>query len=552
MERKDIIKLQKLCLENDNFLAFPLAAELLGLKYDNLYKFFRDNRNEGMFVREKVGAVYFIKFCPTLPKNHVPLDKEKAKLKPNRKPRTRNTKLKILGKFETLGAWCKEAEDFLITDEYEEYLDLWEKLSRGVLTGDFVSIDQNVTKRLKALFSENSDIVGTIEDIEGNINSLRPVRKFPTPISDDLYEARYYLRKWRGWGRTELDSSGRRYFKFTTEAQKLDFESCLNCFKRWIMKLSKKKLVFVDSQGSVVEMPFRTRFTDDSRQAHLRVVFEDAFFTGESKFKSATFITLTTNPDNFKNMDEANRAMGDNFNRFMTFLRKHFKRNSKQMPYINVREFQQNGRLHMHIVLFGVSLPQNIVDHKKKIYTNDLVQDAWIRYGQGSVTDTRPLSWSDNKQGMWWDSRSNKPSDCKKGESPFDYLKKYLRKVLSGNDKDIEDYDDYAQIADFLDDTPGVDPADSDSFSNTVAALHHAKALFQYWVNKCRFYTKSQSLISKSFADKLFEIKLKKNYVRRKFPLQMVGIRDMRSGIYYISETINSTLLKDPGDSNAI
>jgi len=471
------------------------------------------------------------------------LDKGKAKLKPVRKPRTGKTKEKILGKFETLEVWCKEAEDFLITEEYEEYLNLWDKLSAGVASGDFVSIDHNVTKRLKVLFSDHGDIVGAFGDLEQNINYLRPVRTMPRPISDDLYEARYYIRKWRGWGRTELDSAGRRYFKFTTEQQKIDFEACLKCFKRWVSKLSKKSLVFVDKAGSLVDRPFRTRFTDNSRQAHMREVYEDAFAAGESKFRAATFITLTTNPENFGSMDEANKAMSGNFNRFMAYIRKHFKKSGKQMPYINVREFQQNGRLHMHIVLFGINLPQNIVDSKKKIYTNDLVQDAWIRYGQGSVTDTRPLRWSDDKQMLWWDGRSNKPADCKSGESPFEYLKKYLRKVLSGNDKDIEDFEDYNSIVDFLDD--GVD-VDTDFEENIIVALHHSKSTFQYWVNSCRFYTKSQSLVSDEFAKRLFELKIKLNIMRRKFPIKLVGIKNNASGITYICEI--SKDLMNPGD----
>lgn len=185
MERKDVLKLQKLCLEYDNFLAFPLAAELLGVKYDNLYKFFRDGRNEGMFVREKAGAMYYIKFAPSLPQTGPPLDKGKAKLKLPRKPRTGKTKQKILGKFESLELWCKEAKDLLVTEEYEEYVRLWEKLAAGVRCDDFVSIDQSVTRQLRSLFSFNSDIAGSFEEMEHDITSLRPVRTMPRHISDD-------------------------------------------------------------------------------------------------------------------------------------------------------------------------------------------------------------------------------------------------------------------------------------------------------------------------------------------------------------------------------
>jgi hypothetical protein len=495
-----------------------------------------------MFVLEKLGGLNYIKFIPFVPENQPPLDKRKAKLKLTRKPRTRQTKQKILGKFETLDLWCKEADVFLLFEEYDEYFTLWEKLSSGIMSGDFVSIDHNVTKRLKSLFAGNCDIVGAIEDIERNINSLRPVRSLPRPVSDDLYEARSYIRRWRGWGHTELNSAGRRYFKFGTEAQKLDFEACMMCFKKWISRLSKKMLVFIDSEGQIIYKPFRTRFTDDSRKAHLRTVFEDAFYAGEVKFKEASFVTLTTDPKLFRNMDEANKAMGENFNRFMTYLRKHFKKKSKQMPYINVREFQENGRLHMHIVIFGISLSQNVVDHKKKIYTNDLVQDAWDRYGQGSITDTRPLEWREDRQELWWESRSNKPADCG-NESPFRYLKKYLKKVLSGNGDSIE-FADYEKLVDFLDD--GVsDPDVVVDESSAISALHHAKSLFQYWVNQCRFYTKSLSLVSTEFGKKLFELKLRKKWTRRNFPIFMVGIIDISTNIVFVSESINESLRRD-------
>jgi Protein of unknown function (DUF3296). len=449
-----------------------------------------------------------------------------------------------LGKYESLELWCKEAENLLVAEEHEEYVKLWEKLAAGVVSGDFISIDQSVTRQLRSLFSFNSDIAGSFEEIEKDITSLRPIRVMPRPISDDLYEARYYVRKWRGWGHAERDSSGSWYFKFGSEMQKLDFIACMNCFMKWIKGLSKKQLLFLDSEGQVVEKPFRTRFTDNGRKAHLRMVYEDACAAGVLNFKKATFITLTTNPENFSSMDEANKAMGGNFNRFIAYIRKHFKKKSDQMPYINVREFQNNGRLHMHVILFGVSLQQDVNDIKRKIFTNSLVEKAWIRYGQGSVTNSQPLNWMDDKQTIWWGNRTHKPSDCKTGDGPLDYLKKYLRKVLSGNDDNVESFPDYNSLIEFLD----VNGDEEFPEDGVIAALHNAKSTFQYWANSCRFYTKSQSLVTEEFAKTLLMWKIKINILRRKFPLTMVGIRNTASNIIYVSNTINSKIFKDPGD----
>lgn len=323
--------------------------------------------------------------------------------------------------------------------------------------------------------------------------------------------------------------------------QKLDFIACMKCFMRWIKSLSKKQLIFLDSEGNIVDKPFRTRFTDNGRKAHLRNVYEDACAAGVLNFKQATFITLTTNPDNFSSMAEANAAMGENFNRFMSYIRKHFKKKSEQMPYINVREFQNNGRLHMHIILFGIALPQDVIDIKRQIFTNKLVEDAWIRYGQGSVTNSQPLNWAEDVQTIWWGNRTHKPSDCKPGDGPLDYLKKYLRKVLSGND-DVESFEDYDSLTDFLDISyfDGDFPEDG-----VIAALHNAKSTFQYWANSCRFYTKSQSLVTDEFKKTLLIWKIKINAMRRKFPLKMIGIQNTASRIVYVSERIK---FLDPGD----
>lgn len=527
MERKDVLNLEKLCLENDNLLAFPLAADLLGVPYANLYKFFRSGRNEGLFLREKVGAMYYIKFAPSLPQTGPPLDKRKAKLKLLRKPRTVKTKKELLGKTETLEIYFGEAEPYLMADEAAEAAMLFEKLCTGIREEQFFSIDPAVNRRLKQIFEGNHGFIGTIEAVESLINNLRPVRKMPVQKSDELYAAQMYFMKWRGWGHTELRKDGARYFKFGCLAQQYDYLAAVECFRKWISKLSKKQLVFLDADGQIVYKPYRTRFTHNGRKKHLREMYEEIFTVGETKFKAGTFITLTTNPENFPSMKAANDAMSHNWNRFMAALRKRYR--NRKLMYINVREFQKNGRLHMHIVLFGVTLEQDIKDKKKNIFTNSYVEKMWKKYGQGSVTNTIPLKYDKETQKLGWGRE--KPNDCGKKQDPMNYLKKYLSKVLDGNnpaqfDKSIHDY------------TPTDDAFDeSQEFDDEIAnAYFNAESLFQYWGNNCRFYTYSPGLISKETAERLFLLKLKLQELRRRFPLMMVGVYDTELGTFQIKQ----------------
>jgi hypothetical protein len=80
VERKDILNLQKLCLSYNNFLAFSCAAELLKVKYDNLYKFFRSGMADGMFTLDVVDGVRFIKSIhPVLDLRDIDIDKLRCK-----------------------------------------------------------------------------------------------------------------------------------------------------------------------------------------------------------------------------------------------------------------------------------------------------------------------------------------------------------------------------------------------------------------------------------------------------------------------------------------
>ncbi len=116
-----------------------------------------------------------------------------------------------------------------------------------------------------------------------------------------------------------------------------------------------------------------------------------------------------------------------------------------KLPYLCVREFQRNGNVHYHIILFGISW----------LKRNDEISRIWQQYGQGQITKINKISWNQERGYTW--AAGQAPEDSK-GRQPLEYLKKYL---LKGQ---------YAE-------------------QNPEAAL-------LYWVFNSRFFTYSSSLLS--------------------------------------------------------
>lgn len=116
--------------------------------------------------------------------------------------------------------------------------------------------------------------------------------------------------------------------------------------------------------------------------------------------------------------------------------------NSLKFPYICVREYQKNGNVHFHIIIFGIRW---LMPAKK-------LSQLWEEYGQGSQVNLNAIRL-DEERGYVWES-GEAPEDSQ-GRQPMEYLKKYL---LKGQ---------------YFDD-----------------------ASTQYWLNSSRFFTYSQSLLS--------------------------------------------------------
>lgn len=277
------------------------------------------------------------------------------------------------------------------------------------------------------------------------IDTTKAVNDLPARCSWERKQAIHKVRRINGFGQTATGANGQRYFRFHSSFHEKQYNESLDLFSRYIEKINLLELYFEplhDIFAASVTIPYATRFNNLPKQIKLRENFENAFRGGEAQYDIASFVTLTTDPKLFKNLWDANKYFQKNWNKLITALRKRLK---KELPYVCVREFQNNGRVHFHIVLFGVHLPPT----KKNAPWNNPISRTWQKYGQGEITDVKNLRVGSDGVMTWI---HDKPADCR-GESPMKYLKKYLLKAQ---------YDETAQ--------------------------------FQYWIYNARYYTYSRAL----------------------------------------------------------
>lgn len=175
-----------------------------------------------------------------------------------------------------------------------------------------------------------------------------------------------------------------------------------------------------DFLGPPLELPYKTRFNDDSRKVVQLNNYEEAWENATERHRRAIMITLTTDPKIQTSLWEANRKQGANLNRLLSHLSRKF---GTRPTYINVNEFQGNGRIHLHLVVFGRSY----------IMTMKKLSELWAKYGQGEIVHFHKIK--KDRHGWAWDGEQ--PKDAKEN-TPADYLKKYLKKGLFDNESNFQ------------------------------------------------------------------------------------------------------------------
>lgn len=231
--------------------------------------------------------------------------------------------------------------------------------------------------------------------------------------SPERFQAIQILNRVGGFGYFDLTT---KQFINTNSA----YSEITELFNNYCSRVSLEKIVMSRApDGSPVfcqdiEITYKTRFTDKGRQNAILEGFEGSYNKGSAKSLYGVFLTLTIEPRAQETLWQANRRALHAWDLFR-------KRLSRFLPeraeWICVREFQKNGRLHFHILIFGI----------KWLARSRYIKDSWIDCGGGSIIDIHTIR---QVPGLGWQWVRSKPSDSE-GKAPGDYLRAYLIKSMS-------------------------------------------------------------------------------------------------------------------------
>lgn len=236
-------------------------------------------------------------------------------------------------------------------------------------------------------------------------------------------------------------------------------------FEVWKKDVSRKNIVMRDVSGNgkskYLILNYKTRFTDNSRHWEIEKTYRNAVNKSLELYDKGLFITLTSDPqihmrprgsEFIRHVNDPQTGKTYEFeltgtggslwtaNRneskaFRKWYEKTCHRFEARIPYIRVVEFQENGLLHTHLLMFGIDdhyykdikRHGEIIGRKRYSFSwEELARDWGERYDQGIMNQVYRV---ENRNGKWeWASSSEKPVDTG-GRSPVDYLGKYLRKA---------------------------------------------------------------------------------------------------------------------------
>ncbi|AKB26324.1 hypothetical protein MSMTP_2855 [Methanosarcina sp. MTP4] len=197
-------------------------------------------------------------------------------------------------------------------------------------------------------------------------------------------------------------------------------EENIKLFWNYINRVSKEKITYTRStdgdpvfSSENVYLPYATRFTSKKRQLKIVEGYRGTWSNASKRYLIGVFLTLTADPKKHKSLWHCNYEMRKAWDRLRSLINTWFP---KKVPWICIREFQENGRLHFHVVFFGI----NWLETKKKI------QFFWTKYGGGYVMDIHAIRRTSD--GWTW-SRSC-PLEAA-NQDPKTFLSEYLEKSMS-------------------------------------------------------------------------------------------------------------------------
>jgi len=194
-----------------------------------------------------------------------------------------------------------------------------------------------------------------------------------------------------------------------------DYERLARHFSDYLEDVGKRVIVLRHlDEERLLALSYKHRFRSLRR---LMRSFREAWFMLGAEYDIAVFFTVTMVPEG--SLLEVARRASESWNRFMSWLQKRLGFRPK---YIAVLEFQTNGAVHIHSVLFGV---RSIADYREL--------DSYLpSIGFGRIHEEYQVVKVEKGKWVW---RNKKPQGAM-ARGVDDYLGKYLEKSFEGDFED--------------------------------------------------------------------------------------------------------------------
>jgi hypothetical protein len=175
-----------------------------------------------------------------------------------------------------------------------------------------------------------------------------------------------------------------------------------------------------DQHPEYLLVPYNTLYNSESRVADNWRRYHSAWTEATREHSVGVQVTLTTDPKRFDSLQEMADATSENFNRFMSWVRRrladrcddlgteghnlrecpHCEEYGERPDFIKVLEWTDAGRPHLHIIFFGIDwlAPQQEIArewgrHQAGVVDVRTVRKQPARNGDGIEVDGHELVW---------------------------------------------------------------------------------------------------------------------------------------------------------------
>jgi len=215
-----------------------------------------------------------------------------------------------------------------------------------------------------------------------------------------------------------------KFGQYNKEEKKFEYSNTVKAeidelYHGYIERVQQEKIILTRTKDNNpvfsqdIKISYKTRYTSKTRQDENIDKFRAIWDYASSKHLKGVFLTLTANPYR-GTLWEINQQTRAAWKQFKDLLDSLLPANAE---WIKVAEFQEAGRLHFHIVIFGI----NWLTHK------NVIQYAWRKYGGGEILDIHTIR-QDPKGGWIW---ARSPAQDAAGKKPKGLLSDYLQKSMS-------------------------------------------------------------------------------------------------------------------------